>query len=84
MDPKPGVCIGLTHCQNAESSENASTVFDWVVPLKVFSFRDNTDYPGTRRVNETPFQKGESLPQSVVFQPNDNNEHNRQEFHGGH
>lgn len=55
MDPKPVVCIGLTHCQNTESSENGTIGFDWVVPLKVFSFRDNTDYSGTRRVNEAAF-----------------------------
>lgn len=58
--------------------------YDWTVSLKVLSFRDNTDYSGTRRVNEAPFQQSESLPQSVVFQSNDNDQHIRQEFQDGH
>lgn len=49
--------------------------FDWTILWKVFSFKDNADYSGTRRVNEARFQQSESLPQSVVFQSNDNDQH---------
>lgn len=49
--------------------------FDWTILWKVFSFRDNADYLGTRRVNEAGFQQSESLPQSVIFQSNDNDQH---------
>lgn len=35
----------------------AAELFDCTVPLKVFSFRDNTDYGRIPRVSEAPFQR---------------------------
>lgn len=35
----------------------AAQLFDCTVPLKVFSFRDNTDYGRIPWVNEAPFQR---------------------------
>lgn len=54
----------------------APQLFDCTVPLKVFSFRPNTDYRRVLRVSEAPFQQSDSLPQSALFQSNNNAEHN--------
>lgn len=35
----------------------AAQLFDCTVPLKVFSFEDNTDYGRIPRVSEAPFQR---------------------------
>lgn len=53
----------------------APQLFDYTVPLKVFSFRANTDYRRIPRVSEAPFQQSDSLPQSALFQSNNNTEH---------
>lgn len=40
----------------------APQLFDCAVPLKVFSFGDNTDYRRIPRVSEAPFQHSDSFP----------------------
>lgn len=52
----------------------APQLFDCTVPLKVFSFRPNTDYRSVPRVSEAPFQQSDSLPESALFQSNNNAE----------
>lgn len=53
----------------------APQLFDCTVPLKVFSFRTNTDYRRIPRVSDAPFQQSDSFPQSALFQSNNNAEH---------
>lgn len=52
----------------------APQLFDCTVPLKVFSLRPNTDYRSVPWVSEAPFQQSDSLPESALFQSNDNAE----------
>lgn len=47
----------LLFCQIQEAVNMAAELFDCTVPLKVFSFRDNTDYGRIPRVSEAPFQR---------------------------
>lgn len=65
----------LLLCQIQEAVNMAPQLFDCTVPLKVFSFRANTDYRRIPRVSEAPFQQSDSFPQSALFQSNNNAEH---------
>lgn len=63
----------------------AAQLFDCTVPLKVFSFRDNTDYGSIPRVSEAPFQQVTHFRSLLYFNQTTtlNTSHFLKEFQGG-
>lgn len=75
----------LLFCQIQEAVNMAAQLFDCTVPLKVFSFRDNTDYGRIPRVSEAPFQQVTHFRSLLYFNQTTtlNNSRFLKEFQGG-